>query len=141
MQRLVDIHTFHCSVAARSSHCHHWAEQRTRYDPSIIGTQHSPRTPIQANVPYRSAAERQRDDEYSVECPHRCGAVLTGVHALGNLTRHLKSEACSGSGQAKVKFPCPIQGCVKKYARSDGLRVHMRKRHGAPPAPPEDRGR
>ncbi|KAI5377326.1 hypothetical protein CC77DRAFT_404311 [Alternaria alternata] len=80
------------------------------------------------------------DGEYSVPCPYRCGTVLTGVHALGNLTRHLKTQACAGSSRAKVRYPCPIEGCERQYARSDGLRVHMRRRHGAPPPVPRTDG-
>lgn len=80
------------------------------------------------------------DGEYSVPCPYRCGTVLTGVHALGNLTRHLKTQACAGSSRAKVRYPCPIEGCERQYARSDGLRVHMRKRHGVPPPVPRTDG-
>lgn len=94
----------------------------------------SPQGAAQA-IPLAAAAERaQVDAEYSVPCPYRCGTILTGVHALGNLTRHLKTQACAGSSRAKVRYPCPIEGCERQYARSDGLRVHMRKRHGAPPA-------
>ncbi|KAH8622598.1 hypothetical protein IG631_22873 [Alternaria alternata] len=80
------------------------------------------------------------DGEYSVPCPYRCGTVLTGVHALGNLTRHLKTQACAGSSRAKVRYPCPIEGCERQYARSDGLRVHTRRRHGAPPPVPRTDG-
>ncbi|KAH7068474.1 hypothetical protein FB567DRAFT_634447 [Paraphoma chrysanthemicola] len=75
---------------------------------------------------------------YTVACPYRCGVVLTGVHAVGNLTRHLKTKACAASGKAKVRYPCPIDGCTKEYSRSDGLRVHMRKQHGAPAANPRN---
>ncbi|KAH7093680.1 hypothetical protein FB567DRAFT_545011 [Paraphoma chrysanthemicola] len=70
--------------------------------------------------------------EYSVACPYRCGVVLTGAHAVGNLTRHLKTRACTASGRAKLRYPCPIDGCTREYSRSDGLRVHMRKQHVAP---------
>ncbi|KAH7082518.1 hypothetical protein BKA63DRAFT_133135 [Paraphoma chrysanthemicola] len=77
----------------------------------------------------------QSSAEYSVACPYRCGVVLTGVHAVGNLTRHLKTRACAASGRAKVRYPCPIDSCTKEYSRSDGLRVHMRKQHGAPAFP------
>ncbi|KAF1833040.1 hypothetical protein BDW02DRAFT_580739 [Decorospora gaudefroyi] len=80
------------------------------------------------------------DAEYSVPCPYRCGTVLTGVHALGNLTRHLKTQACPGSSRAKVRYLCPTDGCGRQYARSDGLRVHMRRRHGAPPPVPRHDG-
>ncbi|KAH3914333.1 hypothetical protein HBH56_088080 [Parastagonospora nodorum] len=67
----------------------------------------------------------------SVACPHGCGTILTGVHAFGNLTRHLKTKGCSASGKAKVEHLCQVHGCGRKYSRSDGLRVHMRRRHGA----------
>jgi len=67
--------------------------------------------------------------EYSVPCPYGCGTVLTGVHAVGNMTRHLKSQNCIGSGKDKTKYVCPVQGCDKRYIRSDGLKVHLRKRH------------
>ncbi|KAH7372266.1 hypothetical protein BKA66DRAFT_175306 [Pyrenochaeta sp. MPI-SDFR-AT-0127] len=73
-----------------------------------------------------------------IPCPKGCGTVLTGIHALGNLTRHLKSEACTESTREKVKFPCLVTGCGKEYARSDGLKVHMRRRHGAPPPTARD---
>jgi hypothetical protein len=85
---------------------------------------------------YRAIEGIQDPVEYSIACPYRCGRVLTGVHAVGNLTRHLKSEGCSASGRAKPKYTCPIEGCRSEYNRSDGLRVHLRRRHGAPPAQP-----
>ncbi|KAJ4982791.1 hypothetical protein SVAN01_11707 [Stagonosporopsis vannaccii] len=68
--------------------------------------------------------------EYVVPCPYNCGTVLTGVHAVGNMTRHLKSQNCVGSGKDKPKYACPVEGCEKRYIRSDGLKVHLRKRHG-----------
>jgi hypothetical protein len=67
--------------------------------------------------------------EYSVPCPYHCGTVLTGVHAVGNMTRHLKSQNCIGSGREKPRHGCPVEGCDKRYIRSDGLKVHLRKRH------------
>lgn len=67
--------------------------------------------------------------EYVVPCPYDCGTVLTGVHAVGNMTRHLKSQNCIGSGKDKTKYVCPMPGCEKRYIRSDGLKVHLRKRH------------
>ncbi|KAF2028124.1 hypothetical protein EK21DRAFT_102077 [Setomelanomma holmii] len=106
-----------------------------------------PSDPIQTSYPYEPPGLNTytlangtllSGAEYSVACPNRCGAVLTGVHADGNLTRHLKTQACAASGRAKVRYPCPIQGCVKEYARSDGLKVHMRKQHGAPPPMPKN---
>lgn len=92
------------------------------YDPGLLQQQTSP------------PQETLGVDDYTIACPYNCGTVLTGVHALGNLTRHLKSQACSGSGRAKMKYPCPVDRCGREYTRSDGLRVHMRRRHGAPPA-------
>lgn len=67
--------------------------------------------------------------EYVVPCPYNCGTVLTGVHAVGNMTRHLKSQNCVGSGKEKPRYICPVKGCDKRYIRSDGLKVHLRKRH------------
>ena len=46
------------------------------------------------------------------------------------MTRHLKSQNCVGSGKDKTRHACPVQGCDKRYIRSDGLKVHLRKRHG-----------
>jgi hypothetical protein len=73
--------------------------------------------------------------EYVVPCPYDCGTVLTGVHAVGNMTRHLKSQNCIGSGKDKTKYVCPMPGCEKRYIRSDGLKVHLRKRHNISHAP------
>lgn len=67
--------------------------------------------------------------EYAVPCPYNCVTVLTGVHAVGNMTRHLKSQNCVASGRDKPRYVCPVQGCDKRYIRSDGLKVHLRKRH------------
>jgi len=100
----------------------------------------SPPTAIYPIPPIQVPEGSHIDAEYSVPCPYRCGTVLTGVHALGNLTRHLKTQACAGSSRAKVRYPCPIDGCGRQYARSDGLRVHMRRRHGAPPPVPRTDG-
>ncbi|OAL07252.1 hypothetical protein IQ06DRAFT_9089 [Phaeosphaeriaceae sp. SRC1lsM3a] len=72
-----------------------------------------------------------------IECPYGCGTVLTGIHAVGNLTRHLKSKACPNSPKSGLRYPCTMDGCPKGYARSDGLKVHMRRHHGAPAAPPK----
>lgn len=71
-------------------------------------------------------------DVHKVLCPHGCGTSLTGTHAYGNLTRHQKSRVCKGSGRAKTRYHCQMQGCTRVYSRSDGLKVHMRRRHGAP---------
>lgn len=76
----------------------------------------------------------QDDTSIGLPCPNNCGAVLTGVHAGGNMTRHLKSQACLGSNKAMGKHVCPYKGCGRVYTRSDGLKVHLRRRHGAPPA-------
>jgi hypothetical protein len=130
---------------------------------SMMETHSSPRGTLQ-------------DMEYSVACPYACGTVLTGIHAVGNLTRHLKSRACPNSLRRSVEYPCPIHGCMNKYSRSDGcksfcerrlpgpweaslgraaasvwrhlvlscadliarlVKVHMRRRHGAPPPEPK----
>lgn len=79
--------------------------------------------PIPATRPTDSGAD------YVVPCPYNCGTVLTGVHAVGNMTRHLKSQNCIGSGKEKPKYVCSVEGCEKRYIRSDGLKVHLRKRH------------
>jgi len=99
-----------------------------------------PPPPAQTGPPPPPSRTARNDAEYSVPCPYRCGTVLTGEHALGNLTRHLKSRACRGSGREMVRYICPIEGCGREYARSDGLRVHMRRRHNAPPPPPRREG-
>ncbi|KAF1925325.1 uncharacterized protein M421DRAFT_423884 [Didymella exigua CBS 183.55] len=78
--------------------------------------------------------------EYEVPCPYDCGTVLTGVHAVGNMTRHLKSQNCIGSGKDKTKYVCPIPGCDKRYIRSDGLKVHLRKRHNISHPPDRNGG-
>lgn len=58
--------------------------------------------------------------EDSVACPYGCGTILTGVHAFGNLTRHLKTKGCAASGRVKVDYGCQVHGCGRKYSRSDG---------------------
>lgn len=95
-----------------------------------------------SSVPASSSGQhlspgRQPDSaaEYVVPCPYDCGTVLTGVHAVGNMTRHLKSQNCIGSGKDKTKYVCPMPGCEKRYIRSDGLKVHLRKRHNISHAP------
>ncbi|KAF2278148.1 uncharacterized protein EI97DRAFT_431407 [Westerdykella ornata] len=60
-----------------------------------------------------------------------CGKILTGPHAPGNLTRHQKSKECVSDRQRK-EYTCSVEGCGRKYARSDGLRNHERKVHNAP---------
>lgn len=100
--------------------------------------------PLQGNAyggsvyesPYTKRSYRDNEplnlDNESIACPYGCGTVLTGVHAQGNLTRHLKSQSCR-SGRPKVKYVCLVPGCGREYTRSDGLRVHMSKRHGEYP--------
>lgn len=80
------------------------------------------------------------DVKHAVLCPHGCGTTLTGPHAHGNLTRHQKSRACKGSGRARTSYRCVWQGCTRVYCRSDALKVHMRRRHGAPLANPRGEG-
>ncbi|KAF2105376.1 hypothetical protein BDV96DRAFT_375350 [Lophiotrema nucula] len=57
----------------------------------------------------------------------RCGTVLTGQHARGNLTRHYKSRGCSASAKNNGAYQCPH--CKSNFARSDGLSVHLRRKH------------
>ncbi|KAF1842735.1 uncharacterized protein K460DRAFT_407126 [Cucurbitaria berberidis CBS 394.84] len=104
------------------------------YDPSTASASTSPHNPSSNGTQYNSTEGQQTGEDTSVACPYHCGTVLTGMYAHGNLTRHLKSQACEGSGKEKVKYPCPISGCGKEYIRKDGLSVHMRRQHGAPPA-------
>jgi hypothetical protein len=60
--------------------------------------------------------------DYSVVCPYQCGTVLTGIHAVGNLTRHLKTRACPNLPRRSIKYPCPIHGCMGEYSRFDGCK-------------------
>jgi hypothetical protein len=110
------------------------------YNSSATSASASPPGASYAALPATSSERGPADAEYTVPCPYRCGTVLTGVHALGNLTRHLKTQACEGSSRTKVRYPCPIEGCGRQYARSDGMRVHMRRRHGYPPPVPRNDG-
>lgn len=89
--------------------------------PSISGPQ-----TVHQSTPGRSTTGGA---ECVVPCPYNCGTVLTGVHAVGNMTRHLKSQNCTASGKDRTRYVCPVQGCDKRYIRSDGLKVHLRKRH------------
>ncbi|KAF1936207.1 hypothetical protein EJ02DRAFT_97754 [Clathrospora elynae] len=107
------------------------------YDPQMASTSASPPGPTHIALQYPLPENSPICLEYSISCPYDCGTILTGIHALGNLTRHIKTRACTGSNRAKVSYPCPIDGCGRAYARSDGLRVHMRRRHGAPAALPK----
>jgi hypothetical protein len=109
------------------------------YTSSVASAPASPPGTNCTTLPAASPERGQIDAEYTVPCPYRCGTVLTGVHALGNLIRHLKTQACGGSSRTKVRYPCPIEGCGRQYARSDGMKVHMRRRHGYPrPVPRND---
>ncbi|KAF2855385.1 hypothetical protein T440DRAFT_153028 [Plenodomus tracheiphilus IPT5] len=84
-------------------------------------------------VEVQYAAPTPDDDvERMIPCPHGCGIILTGAHAHGNLTRHLKSRNCTRSGKAKTRYQCMVKDCTRVYSRSDGLRVHMRRHHGTP---------
>jgi hypothetical protein len=146
-----------------------------RSEPSVAS--HIPFTHHSSMMETHSSPQgTPQDMEYSVACPYACGTVLTGIHAVGNLTRHLKSRACPNSLRRSVEYPCPIHGCMNKYSRSDGcksfcerrlpgpleaslgraaasvwrhlvlscadhiarlVKVHMRRRHGAPPPEPK----
>ncbi|KAF2750580.1 hypothetical protein M011DRAFT_174988 [Sporormia fimetaria CBS 119925] len=76
-----------------------------------------------------STSPRPRKQADEVQCPS-CGQVLTGPHGPGNLTRHRKTAKC-GSSPRRQEYVCAVDGCGKKYQRSDGLKNHMRKTHGA----------
>ncbi|KAF2008133.1 hypothetical protein P154DRAFT_528756 [Amniculicola lignicola CBS 123094] len=65
--------------------------------------------------------------DVTIQCG--CGKILTGPHARGNLTRHQKSEGCTASDVESTRYTCPIAECGKSYARSDGLRAHIRRKH------------
>jgi len=94
---------------------------------------HPPLPEVGRNTLHPTGAKPALDAACSIQCPHGCGTRLTGAHALGNLTRHLKSRACAGSGRARSKHHCPIEGCQRVYSRTDGLKVHMRRRHSTTP--------
>ncbi|KAI8930701.1 hypothetical protein NX059_012310 [Plenodomus lindquistii] len=79
---------------------------------------------IKAPLPKLAAAG------YEVRCPYGCGGEMKGVYADGNLKRHQKS--CRASGRATTRYHCVVVGCTRVYVRSDALRVHMRRYHGAP---------
>ncbi|KAF2873906.1 hypothetical protein BDV95DRAFT_356575 [Massariosphaeria phaeospora] len=83
---------------------------------------------ISGTSPNSSEATSQTigSPEYSVVCPYDCGTVLTGVRAVGNLTRYPRSQTCGKSGRGNVEYPCPIPDCGRQYSRSDSLK-------GAPP--------
>lgn len=88
------------------------------------------------NIDYMAAGTSTGSSaEHTVPCPYGCGTVLTGIHAVGNMTRHLKSQNCVGSGKDKTRYACSVQGCDKRYIRSDGLKVHLRKRHNISQGP------
>ncbi|EUC45185.1 hypothetical protein COCMIDRAFT_26595 [Bipolaris oryzae ATCC 44560] len=38
--------------------------------------------------------------------------------------------ACTGPARARGRYKCVSEGCERVYARSDGLRVHVRRVHG-----------
>ncbi|KAH7093791.1 hypothetical protein FB567DRAFT_181120 [Paraphoma chrysanthemicola] len=80
----------------------------------------------------------QSGEDYSIVCPYCCGVVFVGIHAVHNLIRHFKTKACTASSIAKLRYPCPNEGCIKEYSRADGLRFHMRKQHGAPTGRPDE---
>ncbi|KAF2682815.1 hypothetical protein K458DRAFT_419657 [Lentithecium fluviatile CBS 122367] len=76
--------------------------------------------------------QAQGGTEFAIRCDN-CNTILTGAHAVGNLTRHKRSLKCGSSGQRK-DYACPR--CGKVYHRSDALLNHNRKHHGAPPGAP-----
>jgi serine/threonine protein kinase len=89
-----------------------------------------------AELPERPQTDAEHSDaKYSVFCPYRCGTVLTGVNAIKNLIQHLKAQACAGSKSSRVqpRYPCPIGSCGMQYSQSKMLRLHMQRRHDAPP--------
>jgi ribosomal protein S27E len=78
-----------------------------------------------ANLTQHEQSQGCPAQEYSVTCRH-CGEKFHGEHARGNLTRHEKSQSCPAPRRAP---PSVCSFCGKTYARSDGLRAHIRKRH------------
>jgi uncharacterized Zn-finger protein len=102
--------------------------------PSSTGTGSSGAPGIRNSTP--SSPTEQADQ--TVACP-RCGKVLTGSHAPGNLTRHQKSRSCAASPNRK-QFFCDFSGCQNQYERSDALLNHKRRKHNAPgPSKPSKR--
>ncbi|ORX93466.1 hypothetical protein BCR34DRAFT_239481 [Clohesyomyces aquaticus] len=102
-------------------------------DPTQPSTLLSADNPLSPSQPYPSSASDPASS-YSLTCK-LCGKILRGEHAASNLRRHQNSEACrarsenSDEGDVDTKnYICPA--CRKRYRRSDGLGVHMRKRHG-----------
>jgi hypothetical protein len=77
-----------------------------------------PPSPATYNVLPNSPTQTSEED--SVACPYQCGTTLTGVHAVGNLTRHLKSDACLASGREKLKYPCHVYGPFAEATWSSG---------------------
>ncbi|KAF1999381.1 hypothetical protein P154DRAFT_231150 [Amniculicola lignicola CBS 123094] len=80
-----------------------------------------------ATTNQQNQARSRSPASISIECV--CGKILSGSHARGNFTRHLKSEGCTTSGLERTRHHCTATGCDKNYARSDGLGQHMRNKH------------
>ncbi|KAF2739120.1 hypothetical protein EJ04DRAFT_559929 [Polyplosphaeria fusca] len=92
----------------------------------VTGGYSSP-NPNQTNVGAQSFANSGESAQppYSVQCSH-CKKVFEGQHAKGNLNRHEKSKSCPAP---KEERPHVCRVCGKDFARSDGLRTHMKKKH------------
>ena len=128
-----------------SSHSHSHSHSHSRSVPlssSFSSTTHSythtqtqtqttyPSTPHLPSITHRLNNTNDNNTN-TIPCPYHCGTILTGMHAVGNLTRHVKTQACRGSRRTKQEYACRMAGCGRVYARSDGLRVQLRRRHGA----------
>ncbi|CAI6332132.1 unnamed protein product [Periconia digitata] len=98
--------------------------------------QHQPpeqTTPLASLAPLTPPTPNTTTAMYShfVQC--KCGEILRGPHANGNLTRHRRSRKCTVPGEKRVLL---CDKCDTQFQRSDALLNHKRKKHNAPPGTP-----
>jgi hypothetical protein len=66
-----------------------------------------------------------------VLCPYHCGVILEGIHAAGNMRRHVRMCHEPEKRNDSATYSCPHDTCRTDYTRRCELTRHLYRCHNA----------